>query len=107
MYDLKQAPEHWIKRSTNISDPEDLNKWLDPNLYIKAKEGESIVMVVYVDDLIITSNSTRLVDEEKGTLLYNFLYDRIRIITLFFRNWSLVAKRQDIYITSKICNKIA
>jgi hypothetical protein len=44
----------------------------DPNLYIKEKGEEIIIMVVYVDDLIITSNSSKLIKEEKDNLCKSF-----------------------------------
>jgi hypothetical protein len=44
----------------------------DPNLYIKEKYEEIIIMVVYVDNLIITGSSDDLIQEEKDSLWKSF-----------------------------------
>jgi hypothetical protein len=73
LYGLKQAPRAWYEK---------INKYLksrsfkrsdyDPNLYIKEKGEEIIIMVVYVDDLIITGSSDDLIQEEKDSLCKSF-----------------------------------
>jgi hypothetical protein len=73
LYGLKQAPQAWYEK---------INKYLksrsfkrsdsDPNLYIKEKGEEIIIMVVYVDDLIITGSSDDLIQEEKDSLCKSF-----------------------------------
>jgi hypothetical protein len=45
-----------MKRLISILDQEVSKETIDPNLYIKEKGEELIVMVAYVDDLIITGN---------------------------------------------------
>ncbi|KAH9288125.1 hypothetical protein KI387_032242, partial [Taxus chinensis] len=55
LYGLKQAPWEWyIKIDEHpISHRFERNPY-DPNLYLKKQEGEIVIVVFYVDDLVIT-----------------------------------------------------
>lgn len=69
LYGLKQSPraryikidEHLIQHGFNRSP-------YDPNLYLKKKGGEIVILVVYVNDLVITGGSTRMIESTKKDL---------------------------------------
>eukprot|EP01018_Ginkgo_biloba_P024032 Gb_18989 [translate_table: standard] len=68
LYGLKQAPRAWyIKIDEHLRGSGFQRSASDPNLYIK-KDGDLVILVVYVDDLVITGNSLKLIDEVKGDL---------------------------------------
>ena len=61
LYGLKQAPRaHYMKIDKYLSDQ---GFWssLDSNLYIKIASSDIILLVIYLDDLIITGNSASLI----------------------------------------------
>jgi hypothetical protein len=70
LYRLKQAPRSWYDKIDNFFLLKGFVKSKnDPNLYIKKDEKEHIVLIsLYVDDLIITGNASKLIDEIKKQL---------------------------------------
>eukprot|EP01018_Ginkgo_biloba_P007448 Gb_23452 [translate_table: standard] len=73
LYGLKQAPRAWyIKIDEHLRGSGFQRSASDPNLYIKKKDGDLVILVVYVDDLVITGNSLKLIDEVKGDLVKAF-----------------------------------
>ena len=73
LYSLKQAPRQWNVKLTEAQ----LNlgfvqSHLDYSLFIK-RTGESLVVIlVYVDDMMITGNDLSLIKDTKGILLNTF-----------------------------------
>lgn len=66
---LKQAPRAWyIKIDEHLRGSDFQRSASDPNLYIKKKDGDLVILVIYVDDLVITGNSLKLIDEVKTDL---------------------------------------
>jgi hypothetical protein len=73
LYGLKQAPRNWNK---------EIDGWLcefglkpsraDPCLYIMIGEGNVLIVLLYVDDLIITGNSRAIVDQFKTAISERF-----------------------------------
>jgi hypothetical protein len=55
MYGLKKAPRSWYAGIDGHLMSLGFNKSvLDPNLYYKIVNGESLILVLYVDDLFLT-----------------------------------------------------
>ena len=73
LYGLKQAPKAWYDR---------FDKWLqeqgltrsesDPNLYFSRQNGKLIILLLYVDDLLITGDDEQDIDELKCKLSFEF-----------------------------------
>ena len=73
LYGLKQAPKAWYDR---------IDKWLqeqgltrsesDPNLYFSRQSGKLIILLLYVDDLLITGDDEQGIDELKRKLSFEF-----------------------------------
>jgi histone deacetylase 1/2 len=59
LYELKQAPRAWYARlSTKLCDLGFKPSKSDTSLFIYSKNGIVIYMLIYVDDIIVTSSST-------------------------------------------------
>ena len=73
LYGLKQSPRNWNQV---------VDKWFktyglipsksDPCLYVKRKDGDILIVVLYVDDLIIAGNNRALVDQFKLAMANRF-----------------------------------
>jgi hypothetical protein len=67
LYGLKQPPRTWYEKINSFFLQEDfMRSKSDPNLYTKFDEQGYIILIsLYVDDLIITGNAGKLIDEIK------------------------------------------
>eukprot|EP00253_Pinus_taeda_P022507 PITA_22507 len=74
LYGLKQAPKSWyVKIDSFFYEKGFMRSKNDPNLYIKEDEGKNVALIsVYVDDLIITGNACKLIEEVKNQLSHVF-----------------------------------
>ena len=65
LYGLKQAPSSWYENIDSFLFQQGfMRSKCDPNLYTKFDEQGYIVLIsLYVDDLIITGNAEKLIDE--------------------------------------------
>ena len=74
LYGLKQAPRSWYaKIDSFFYEKGFMRSQNDPNLYIKEDEGKNASLIpVYVDDLIITGNACKLIEEIKNQLSHVF-----------------------------------
>jgi hypothetical protein len=62
MYGLKQTPRAWYARIDGYLMSLGFNKSVvDPNLYYKIFNGESLILVLYVDDLFLTGTESLIV----------------------------------------------
>jgi histone deacetylase 1/2 len=62
LYGLKQAPRAWYARlSTKLCDLGFKPSKSDASLFIYSKNGIVIYMLIYVDDIIVTSSSTKAI----------------------------------------------
>jgi hypothetical protein len=70
LYGLKQAPRSWYEKIESLFLQQGfMRSESDPNLYTKFDEQGYIVLIsLYVDDLIITGNVEKLIDEIKEQL---------------------------------------
>lgn len=61
LYGLKQAPRQWFERlQAALLKLQFKPSKCDPSLFIFASHGSTVYLLVYVDDIIITSNNTTL-----------------------------------------------
>lgn len=63
LYGLKQAPRYWyVKIDSFFYEKGFMRIKNDPNLYIKKDEDGNVALIyVYVDNLIITGNASKLI----------------------------------------------
>lgn len=61
LYGLKQAPGAWYERIDHYLLELGFSKnEVDPNLYYKVINGELLILILYVDDLLITREDNRI-----------------------------------------------
>lgn len=54
LYRLKKAPRAWYVRMVSYLQRLGFTKsFVDPNIYIKVVKGESVISILYVDDLLL------------------------------------------------------
>ena len=66
LYGLKQSPRAWYGRIDSFLSSMGFTKSkADPNLYLKVVEYEPIMLLLYVDDLILTGNEKQIMESKK------------------------------------------
>jgi Reverse transcriptase (RNA-dependent DNA polymerase) len=50
---------------------------------VKSRRGETLIVVLYVDDLIFMENSSIMVEEFKGAMMKEFEMTELRLIKYF------------------------
>jgi hypothetical protein len=73
LYGLKQAPRVWYAKMDNfLPDTSFCRCHSDPNVYTKKVGSHLIILVLYVDDLILTSSDPKLLTHVKSSLKKKF-----------------------------------
>jgi hypothetical protein len=73
LYGLKQAPRAWYaKIDSFLIDTTFSRCHYDPNVYTKKVEIHLIILVLYVDDLILTGSDSKLLNHVKTSLKKKF-----------------------------------
>lgn len=74
LYGLKQSPRAWFKRFTNVVLHLGFKKThCDRTLFVRFSDTQSVaILIVYVDDIILTSNDKTGIDLIKGQLSKEF-----------------------------------
>jgi hypothetical protein len=82
-YGLKKAPRDWYERIDGyLMSLGFIKKIFDPNLYYKIVNGESLILVLYIDDLFLSSTESLIV-ECKYTLASEFEMKDLGMIHYF------------------------
>ena len=72
LYGLKQAPQGWYERIENYLSKLGYSKnEANSNIYFKTSNDEMLILVLYVDDLLITSDD-KLIEKCKQDLIAEF-----------------------------------
>ena len=73
LYGLKQAPCAWYSKMDSFLLPTSFSRChFDKNVYTKRVNGHLIILVLYVDDLILTSSDLKLINHVKSGLKKKF-----------------------------------
>jgi hypothetical protein len=73
LYGLKQAPRAWYAKMDNFLLDTDFSRChSDPNVYTKKVGSHLIILVLYVDDLILTGSDPKLLTHVKSNLKKKF-----------------------------------
>ena len=73
LYGLKQAPRAWYaKMDSFLLDTGFSRCHSNPNVYTKKVGNHLIILVLYVDDLILTGGDCKLITHVKSSLKQNF-----------------------------------
>ena len=66
LYGLKQAPWAWYEMIDSFLSSMGFTKSkYDPNLYLKVVEDEPIILLLYVDELLLTGNEKQIMESKK------------------------------------------
>ena len=77
---------------------------VDPNLYYKVIEDESVILLLYVDDLFLIGNEKQIV-ESKKKLVEEFEMKDPWVNALFPRSGSMEKFRRNLSQIWKVCNR--
>eukprot|EP00253_Pinus_taeda_P034774 PITA_34774 len=73
LYGLKQTPRAWYSRIDSYLLDNEFDKCEgEPTVYIKEKDGKILIVVLYVDDVIFTSNDDQLIKNFKSVMKEEF-----------------------------------
>lgn len=73
LYGLKQASRQWNAKLTEALLSSGYSQsHLDYSLFTKKRDTSIVIILVYVDDLLITGNDAGLIEETKHTLHSHF-----------------------------------
>lgn len=73
LYGLKQAPRQWfIALSSAFLSFGFVQTTGDPSLFIYSKHGSTLILLIYVDDMILTGNNSALLAQVKDFLSTQF-----------------------------------
>ena len=81
LYGLKQAPRAWYAKIDGfLLSISFVRCKSDPNVYLKLFHGSLMIIVLYVDDLLITGSSKKEIASLKDAMNHAFFYDRFGIV---------------------------
>ncbi|OMO54668.1 Zinc finger, CCHC-type [Corchorus capsularis] len=73
LYGLKQAPRAWYERLHQHFEVCGLQRSVsEPTLYVKMKNGDVLIVSVYVDDILVTGDSEEMIKGFKANMLKVF-----------------------------------
>ncbi|CAM6116227.1 unnamed protein product [Calypogeia fissa] len=73
IYGLKQSPRVWYEEVDNfLRSIGCIRSKLDPNLYFTYESGHLVVLLLFVDDLLITGSNSIAIDAMKQTLSHKY-----------------------------------
>ncbi|KAJ4818102.1 reverse transcriptase [Rhynchospora pubera] len=84
LYGLKQAPWAWNTRIDQYFKSQGFVQCpYEHALYVKVKNGEMLVVALYVDDLIFTENSGEMIEKFKKAMMREFEMTDLGLMSYF------------------------
>lgn len=84
LYGLKQAPRAWNEKLNNtLGDLKFVRCTKEPYIYRQNKDRHLLLVVVYVDDLLITGSKVELVKEFKRSMSTKFEMSDLGLLTYY------------------------
>lgn len=84
LYGLKQAPRAWYSKiDAHLLSLGFVKSFSESTLYVKHKEVDTLIVSLYVDDLLVTGNNTRLVEKFKQEMMQVFEMTDLGLMTFF------------------------
>lgn len=84
LYGLKQAPRAWFERfSTFLLAKGFFSSTADPSLFIKHSGHQVLVLILYVDDMLVTGSSSAMLMEFIATLKAEFAMTDLGLVHYF------------------------
>ena len=85
LYLLKQAPKAWyVKIDGFLLSLSFVRCNSDPNFYLKLIHGSLMIIVLYVDDLLITGSSKKKISLLKDAMNHSFSMTDLGLLSQFF-----------------------
>ncbi|OIT28784.1 retrovirus-related pol polyprotein from transposon tnt 1-94, partial [Nicotiana attenuata] len=98
LYGLKQAPRAWYSRIDDYLLGLNFEKSLsESTLYVKQHSGDILVVSLYVDDLLITGSSTKLIDDFKQDMMQAFEMTDLGLVT-YFLGMEIKPEKDEVFI---------
>ena len=86
LYSLKQAPRAWYEKINHFFVNLGFKHCeFDHNIYVLHIHGDTLIVALYVDDLVITGNNVNLILGLKKQLAIFFGMTDLGLLQLFFR----------------------
>lgn len=84
IYGLHQAPRAWYNELHEfLLDFRFINVWLDTSLFIFLRDNLTLLLLVHVDDIILTSTSHGFVNQFVSTLANRFSLKDLNALSYF------------------------
>ena len=84
LYGLKQAPRAWNKRIDSFLGSIDFKQCAsDASMYVKMKDGKQVIIIIYVDDLVLTGDHEECIGQTQECLKTEFEMTDLGILHYF------------------------
>ena len=83
LYGLKQAPRAWYAKIDGFYYLNFVQCKYDPNVYLKLIHGYFMIIVLYVDDLLITGSSKKEISSLKDAMNHAFSMTYLGLLSQF------------------------
>jgi transposase InsO family protein len=101
LYGLKQAPRAWYSKiNDHLLSIGFVKSLSESTLYVKHKGNNILIISLYVDDLLVTGDDTRLVEEFKQEMMQVFEMTDLGLMT-FFLGIEIKQNETDVFICQK------
>lgn len=101
LYGLKQSSRVWYSKIDDYLLNLGFEKSLsDFTLYVKYKGADIIIVSIYVDDILVTGNNSRLVAEFKRELMQIFDMTDLGLMT-YFLGMEVTQRKNEVFICQK------
>ncbi|KAK4390398.1 Retrovirus-related Pol polyprotein from transposon TNT 1-94 [Sesamum angolense] len=101
LYGLKQAPRAWYSRIDKYFMDRGFRRSLsDPTLYIKSQGNDTLIVSLYVDDLIYTGNNEKMIQDFKEDMMKTFEMSNLGLMH-FFLGIEINQEKEGIFICQR------
>lgn len=101
LYGLKQAPRAWYSRIDQYFIDQGFRRSKsEPTLYIKSQGQYTLLLSLYVDDLIYTGNNTKMMMEFKEDMMKTFEMTDLGLMS-YFLGIEVSQRNEGIFISQK------
>lgn len=81
LYGLKQAPRDWYEKMDSFLHSSGFNRCHSgPTVYTKRQGSDFFILVLYVDDLILTGSSSSMIQNVKEPLMGQFAMTNLGLL---------------------------
>ncbi|KAL0348980.1 UNVERIFIED_CONTAM: Retrovirus-related Pol polyprotein from transposon RE2 [Sesamum angustifolium] len=101
LYGLKQAPRAWYSRIDKYFMDRGFRRSLsEPTLYIKSQGNDTLIVSLYVDDLIYTGNNEKMIQDFKEDMMKTFEMSDLGLMH-FFLGIEINQEKEGIFICQR------